>query len=104
MNVSEYIVNEVSKHVDHVFILTGGGAMFLNDAFSWHPNIKPVFCHHEQTCAMSAESYARFENKIGVINVTTGPGGINALNGVFGAWTDSIPMLIFSGQDGRAHV
>ena len=98
MNVSEYIANEISKHVDHVFILTGGGAMFLNDAFSWHPNIKPVFCHHEQTCAMAAESYARFENKLGVINVTTGPGGINALNGVFGAWTDSIPMLVFSGQ------
>jgi len=79
-------------------MLTGGGAMFLNDALSWCEGLKPIFCHHEQTCAMAAEAYARFTGKLGVINVTTGPGGINALNGVYGAWTDSIPMIILSGQ------
>jgi acetolactate synthase-1/2/3 large subunit len=85
-----------------VFLVTGGGAMFLNDAFSHHPQITPIFNHHEQAAAMAAEAWARITGSIGVINVTTGPGGINALNGVFGAWTDSIPMLVISGQVKRA--
>ncbi len=72
--------------------------MFLNDAIGNEPDLKTIFCHHEQACAMAAEGYARITNTPGVINVTTGPGGINALNGVFGAWVDSIPMLVISGQ------
>ena len=81
-----------------VFLLTGGGAMFLNDALGRCSGIHYVCCHHEQACAMAAEAYARVSGKVGVVSVTTGPGGINALNGVFGAWTDSIPMLVISGQ------
>jgi len=97
--VSEYIASFLAeKGVRHVFMLAGGGAMFLNDAIAFHPAIKTIFCHHEQACAMAAEGYARINDSIGVINVTTGPGGINALNGVFGAWTDSIPLLVISGQ------
>ena len=93
----------VAKHladigVRHVFMLTGGGAMHLNDSFGQEKRIKYVCNHHEQACAMAAEGYARTSGKLGVVNVTTGPGGINALNGVFGAWTDSIPMLVISGQ------
>ena len=72
--------------------------MHLNDAFGNCPGLKCICCHHEQACAMAAEAYARVSGRIGVVNVTTGPGGINALNGVFGAWTDSIPMLVVSGQ------
>ena len=72
--------------------------MFLNDAFGHQANISPVYCHHEQACAMAAEAYARISGNMGLINVTTGPGGINALNGVFGAWTDSLPLLVISGQ------
>ncbi len=99
MRVSEYIANRLSDYgVRHVFMLTGGGSMFLNHAIGTHPNIKTIFNHHEQACAMAAEGYARITNTPGVINVTTGPGGINSLNGVFGAWTNSIPMLILSGQ------
>ena len=99
MQVAEYIANRLADFgVRHVFMLTGGGSMFLNYAIGTHPKIKTVFNHHEQACAMAAEGYARVTNTPGVINVTTGPGGINALNGVFGAWTDSIPMLILSGQ------
>jgi len=79
-------------------MLTGGGAMHLNDSFGKEPRIQVIHNHHEQAAAMAAEGYARTTGQIGVINVTTGPGGINALNGVFGAWTDSIPMLIVSGQ------
>jgi len=99
MKVAEYIAATLAdRGVRHVFLLTGGGAMFLNDAFAGEPRIEPVCCHHEQACAMAAEGYARLSGKIGVVNVTTGPGGINALNGVFGAWTDSIPLLVVSGQ------
>jgi acetolactate synthase-1/2/3 large subunit len=97
--VSEYISQKLADFgVRHVFMLTGGGAMFLNYAIGKHPQIETIFNHHEQASAMAAEGYARITGKPGVINVTTGPGGINALNGVFGAWADSIPMLVLSGQ------
>src|SRR5271157_3275839 len=99
MRVSDYISQKlVDFGVGHVFMITGGGAMFLNDAIGTHPGIKTIFNQHEQACAIAAEGYSRITGTPGVINVTTGPGGINALNGVFGAWTDSIPMLILSGQ------
>jgi len=98
LRVSEYVVNQLAEWgVSHAFTLTGGGAMFLNDAFGHHDRIKMVYQHHEQACAMAAEGFARIANAPGVCVVTTGPGGINALNGVFGAWTDSIPMLVISG-------
>ncbi len=86
------------RGLKHVFMLTGGGAMHLNDAFGSEKRISCICNHHEQACAIAAEGYARITGDTGVINVTTGPGGINALNGVYGAWTDSIPMLIISGQ------
>lgn len=99
LRVSGYIVQRLADWgVEHVFLLTGGGAMFLNDSFAREARIQPICNHHEQACAMAAEGYARVAGKPGVINVTTGPGGINALNGVFGAWTDSVPMLVISGQ------
>ena len=100
--VADYIFGELAdRGVTNVFLVTGGGAMHLNDAISREPRIKYVCNHHEQACAMAAEGYARVSGKIGVVNVTAGPGGINALNGVFGAFTDSIPMLIISGQTKR---
>ncbi len=99
MRVSDYVAQKLADFgVRHVFMLTGGGAMFLNDAIGNQPGIQVVFNHHEQACAIAAEGYARMTGTPGVINVTTGPGGINAMNGVFGAWTDSIPMLVISGQ------
>lgn len=101
--VAHYVARRIAEAgARHVFMVTGGGAMFLNDAFAFQDHLVPVFCHHEQACAMAAESYARITGGLGVINVTTGPGGINALNGVYGAWTDSIPMLVVSGQVKRA--
>jgi acetolactate synthase-1/2/3 large subunit len=99
MRVSEYIANRLAEFgVRHVFMLTGGGSMFLNYALGKHPQLKPIFNHHEQASAMAAEGYARITGKPAVVNVTTGPGGINTLNGVYGAFTDSIPMLVISGQ------
>src|SRR4029077_14067037 len=84
--------------VRHLFLVTGGGAMELNDAFGRCTGLKYVSCHHEQACAMAAEGYARITNQVGVVNVTSGPRRINALNCGIGAWTDSIPMLVVSGQ------
>lgn len=97
--VSEQIADWLATQgIEQVFAVTGGGAMFLNQALGNHPRLRCTFMHHEQACAMAAEGYARIAGKPAVVNVTTGPGGINALNGVFGAFTDSIPMLVISGQ------
>lgn len=99
MRLSDYIFKTLADYgVRHVFMVVGGGAMYLNDAVSKEGRIKYICNHHEQASAMAAEGYARVTGQIGVACVTSGPGGINALNGVFGAWTDSIPMLIISGQ------
>jgi len=99
MKLSDYLAQKLADAgVRHLFMVTGGGAMHLNDSFGHEPRLQYFCNHHEQACAMAAEGYARVTNQVGVINVTTGPGGLNALNGVFGAWTDSIPMLIISGQ------
>ena len=81
-----------------MFTVTGGGAMFLNQALGTHPRLRCTFMHHEQACAMAAEGYARISGKPAVVMLTSGPGSINALNGVFGAFTDSIPMIVISGQ------
>lgn len=99
MRVAERIAEWLQKqNIDHVFTVTGGGTMFLNQAFGSHPKIKSHYMHHEQACAMAAEGYARISGKPAIVVPTTGPGSINALNGVFGAYTDSIPMIVISGQ------
>jgi acetolactate synthase I/II/III large subunit len=99
MKLSDYIVGQLADWgVRHIFLVTGGGAMHLNDSISHETRMQYVCNHHEQASAMAAEAYARISGQPGVVNVTTGPGGINALNGVFGAWTDSVPMLVISGQ------
>lgn len=99
MRLSERIADWLADQgIEQVFTVTGGGAMYLNQALGSHPRLRCTFMHHEQACAMAAEGYARITGKPAVVMVTTGPGGINALNGVFGAFTDSIPMLVLSGQ------
>jgi len=97
--VAEQIADWLVAHdITQAFTVTGGGAMFLNQALGGHSALHTVFMHHEQACAMAAEGYARVTNKPAVVMVTTGPGAINALNGVYGAFTDSIPMIVISGQ------
>lgn len=88
----------VSKGVHDCFSVVGGGAMHLNDALGHKEGLTVTYNHHEQACAMAAESYARLENKIAAVCVTTGPGGSNAITGVLCGWLDSIPMFIISGQ------
>lgn len=102
--VADYIADFlVENGVRHLFSVTGGGAMHLNDAFGHHPTLKCIYNHHESACAMAAEAYCRYSGSIAAICVTSGPGGTNALTGVLGGWLDSIPMLILSGQVKRAH-
>lgn len=99
VRLSDYVAQRLHQHgVRHVFMLTGGGAMHLNDAMGRVDGLQYICCHHEQALAMAAESYARLSGRLAAVNVTTGPGSINALNGVHGAFTDSIPMFVVSGQ------
>ncbi|MCR4376859.1 MAG: thiamine pyrophosphate-binding protein [Rhodospirillales bacterium] len=99
MKLSDYVAQKVVElGIEHVFMVTGGGAMHLNQSFGTNDDLECIFNHHEQACAMAAEAYSRLTNRPALVNVTSGPGCINALNGVYGAWTDSISMLVISGQ------
>lgn len=97
IKVSDYIAERLKEHsVEQIFMLTGGGAMHLNNSLGKMFNY--ICFHHEQGCAIAAEGYARVTGKMPVVNVTTGPGGLNTLTGVMGQWTDSVPVLYISGQ------
>lgn len=99
IRVADYIADMLVKNgIHHVFSVTGGGAMHLNDGLGHKEGLTCIYNHHEQACAIAAESYARINNQIAAVCVTTGPGGTNAITGVLGGWLDSIPMLILSGQ------
>ena len=99
MNVSEFICAFLAKKgTKHIFLVTGGQAMFLNDALAREKSIHPIFVHHEQAAGMSADVYGRISGQPGVAMVTAGPGSINVVNGLVGGWTDSAPMIVISGQ------
>ncbi len=99
IRVSDYIAKKVVEHgIVRAFSVTGGGAMFLNDALGHREGLQVLYNHHEQASAIAAESYARIYDSMALLCVTTGPGGTNAITGVVGAWLDSIPMLVLSGQ------
>lgn len=100
VKVSDFIFEHLYKQygIEQVFLVTGGGAMHLNDSIGRNKHIKYVCNHHEQASAIAAEGYYRSGGKLCVTNVTTGPGGTNALTGVLGQWCDSIPGLYISGQ------
>lgn len=99
VKVSDYIVRRIADlGVTHVFLVTGGGAMHLDDSVGNEPRLEYVCCHHEQACAVAVEGYARTRGAIGCAVVTTGPGGTNTVTGVLGQWHDSVPALYVSGQ------
>lgn len=99
MRVADYLVRRLADlGVEHVFMLPGGGAMHLNDALALEPRITAVTCHHEQACGIAAEAYGRVKETFGVAMVTTGPGSTNIITPVVGAWIESVPMLVVSGQ------
>lgn len=97
--LADYVADFVVNHgIKDCFSIVGGGAMHLNDALGHKEGLHVYYPHHEQTCAMAAEAYARLDNRMALVCVTTGPGGTNTLTGVVGGWLDSIPMFIISGQ------
>jgi acetolactate synthase-1/2/3 large subunit len=99
MKISDFVIQAfVDLGIDSAFSVTGGAAMHLNDSVGENPRISVMYMHNEQSCAMAAEGYARIARKPALVVVTAGPGAINAFNGVFGAYTDSIPMVVISGQ------
>ncbi len=101
IKVSDYIAKFLAGHKDtakSVFMVSGGGNMHLIDSLGKNKKLKYICNHHEQACTFAAEGYARLSNKIGLAYVTTGPGGTNAITGVYSAWVDSIPTLTISGQ------
>lgn len=100
MRVSDYIISFLNEtyNVDTVFTVSGGGCIFLIDSLGKNNNIKYIATHHEQTAALAAEGYARFNNRLGACIVTSGPGGTNALTGTLCSWQDSIPVIFISGQ------
>lgn len=99
VKVSDYIADFLVNHkVDTVFTVTGGGAMHLNDAFGHHKGLRCIYNHHEQGSAIAAEGYTRLTGKVAAVCVTSGPGGTNAITGVFDCFVDSVPMFVISGQ------
>ena len=99
VKLADFIANRLAElGISQVFMVTGGGSMHLNHSIATHPSITCTHNHHEQACAMAADSYFRMSGKLATVNVTTGPGATNAITGVYGAWTDSLGMLVISGQ------
>lgn len=88
----------VELGITDCFAVVGGGAMHLDNALAIHPTMKTLFNHHEQACSMAAESYARYSGNMAAVCVTSGPGATNAITGVMGAWVDSVPMIVISGN------
>jgi len=102
MRVADYIAERLKiLGCTDVYMVTGGAAMHLNDAFAKAYGHHVHCLHHEQSCSIAAESFARMTGRPCIVNVTAGPGSINAINGVFGAFVDSIPMIVVSGQAKR---
>ena len=103
MRVADYIADFlVSKNIEDFFLLPGGGAMYLVDALGNHKDLNFVAMHHEQSVSIACEAYGRIKENFGVGVVTTGPGATNAITGVVGAWIESIPLMIISGQVKRS--
>lgn len=103
MRVADYLMSRLADlGINNVFVLPGGGAMHLNDGLACEPRITAIPCHHEQACGIAAEAWGRVTGKFGVAMVTTGPGATNVITPVAGAWIESVPMLVISGQVKRA--
>lgn len=88
----------VDLNIVDCFTVVGGGAMHLDNALALNTDMNSHFNHHEQACAMAAESYARYSGKMAAVCVTSGPGATNTLTGVMGAWVDGVPMIVISGN------
>ena len=99
IKVSDYVIKKLEEiGSEHMFMLPGGGAMHLNDSLGKSKKIKFICTQNEQGAAIAAEAYARVNGRPGLLMVTTGPGGTNAMTGIAGAWIESTPVIVISGQ------
>jgi acetolactate synthase-1/2/3 large subunit len=99
MKVSDYVIDFLRERgVTDIFTVSGGGIMHLVDSLGRRPGVRYICNFHEQACAIAAEAYARVRNSVGACVVTTGPGSTNALSGIAGAFVDSVPVIVISGQ------
>ena len=97
--IADIIMETLTEYeIIDCFAVVGGGAMYLDNALLKCKKMNKYFQHHEQACAMAAEAYARYSGRMAAVCVTSGPGATNTLTGVLGAWQDSLPMLVLSGQ------
>lgn len=97
--VADIIVETlVNNNIEDCFVVVGGGAMHIDNALALNDNIKKYFNHHEQACTMAAEGYAKASGRMAAVSITSGPGAINTLNGVQGAYVDNVPMIIIAGH------
>jgi acetolactate synthase I/II/III large subunit len=104
IRVTDYIAEFIYKQgVTDIFMLSGGGSIYLDDGVFCHEKLNEICVRNEATAPMMAEAYARLNGNLGVAYVTTGPGGTNAVSGLAEAWVDSAPILIISGQVQRNH-
>ncbi len=102
MRLADYVMNFLEDaDVKHIFMLSGGGIMYLVDALG-HAGIDYVCCHHEQAAGIAAQAYAMEKNALGVCMATTGPGGTNVLTATGAAYVDSTPVLFLTGQVKRS--
>ena len=103
IRLADYLVDRLHKLTGshHCFIFSGGSIMHLLDAIG-RSDFKPVSMHHEQAVVIASDAYGRVNNTIGVSFVTSGPGATNAITGVAGAWIESTPLIVISGQVSRA--
>lgn len=102
VSLSSYLFDFLArKGVSQAFLFTGGMAMHLNDALSSEERIRTICCHHEQACSLAAEGYAHVTGRPALVQITAGPGSLNAMTGVFGAYVDGLPMIVVSGQSKR---
>ena len=106
MRVADYLSNYISSElrVKNVFMLSGTGSVYLDDAFAFQKDIKHICARHEAAAVYMAEAAAKLTGKIGVVIATTGPGGTNAIGGIVEAWVDSTPVLVISGQVNTSQV
>ena len=99
IKLSDYVMDFLAdRGLKYIFMVSGGAAMHLNDSVGRCKRLNYICNHHEQASTIAAESYSRVTGELGVALVTSGPGGTNAITGVYGAWVDSIPILVISGQ------
>lgn len=99
MRVADYLTDALYRAGgEKVFMITGGMIMHLTDALYQHGAQQWICCHHEQAAVMAAEGYGRYSNRLGVAYVTAGPGALNTLTGVVGAYVDNAPLVVVSGQ------